>query len=641
MRGCRRQHVILPLLLAWSAMTATAREEATPADRALVDQVMHRLLAVAEPVAGFAWPPTFKVVPVIDGDEVSACAHNASKDDQARPEIDVTDGLLLQVVDGNADRLAFVLGHELGHIVLKHGSFRAPTPVKTDVKTDVVKHVFSREEEIAADKKGMELTLAAGYSKKGALGAIRRFIDLDLEYSSFEGLGVGHPSWKDRIALLDKEQAPLWHAMAAFHDGTYFLITEQYGSAERCFRAVTREFPACHEAWANLGYALLMRYCDGLEVDDLRRFDLGQLAVGGFYRRPGTLEAQVRGIDEELWWDAVGALREALRLKPDSVVIKANLGVAYLVRPAGRDVGQAARYLQEAAEAVESDPANAGLNDLEKVNLRAAVLLNAGVADLAGGRSDVGARRLDRVAALDSQFSGDRPERPRASGLVAALHYNRALLLAASPEAEKRRAAVGQFERYLRSASPASAWWPLAYERYAKLCRELLLEAKSEKELKDQIQTDLRPLTAVQLRSGTQVTLSEPMGEVTDRLGGGQAVPVVPGTNLRRLSYPDQGIDLLVTDRVLAIRLRGPGAPTLPLRSTGLGTTATELRVGMAKRELDQLLKDLDYSFAGLDDPEVLYRFYPKLGLAVQVRSGRVEELVVVRVPRRESSAKW
>ena len=469
----------------------------------------------------------------------------------------------------------------------------------------------------------MELTLAAGYSKKGALGAIRRFIDLDLEYSSFEGLGVDHPSWKDRVALLDKEQAPLWHAMAAFHDGTYFLLAEQYGSAERCFRAVTREFPACHEAWANLGYALLMRYCDGLEVDDLRRFDLGQLAVGGFYRRPGTLEAQVRGIDEELWWDAVGALREALRLKPDSVLIKANLGVAYLVRPAGRDVGQAARYLQEAAEAVESDPANAGLNDLERSICARRCCSTPGWPTWPAAGPTSAARRLDRVAALGPQFAGDRPERPRASGLVAALHYNRALLLAASPEAEKRRAAVGQFERYLRSASPASAWWPLAYERYAKLCRELDLEAKSEKELKDQIQTDLRPLTAVRLRSGAQVTLSEPTGEVTDRLGGGQAVPVVPGTNLRRLSYPDQGIDLLVTDRVLAIRLRGPGAPTLPLRSTGLGTTATELRVGMAKRELDQILKDLDYSFAGLDDPEVRYRFYPELGLAVQVRSGR------------------
>ena len=211
MSGCRWRHTILPLLLAWSAMTATARAEVTPADRDLVDQVARRLLAVAEPVAGFAWPPTIEIV---DKDEIQAYAHNASKDDQVRPEIVVYAGLLHRVVQGNADRLAFVLGHELGHVILKH--IERPTPGKTDV----VKLVFDREQEIAADAKGMELTLAAGYSFKGALRAIRRFLDLDLEYSSFEGLGVDHPSWKDRIALLDTEQAPLWRAMAAFHDGT-------------------------------------------------------------------------------------------------------------------------------------------------------------------------------------------------------------------------------------------------------------------------------------------------------------------------------------------------------------------------------------------------------------------------------------
>ena len=203
--------------------------EVTPADRDLVDQVKHRLLAVAEPVPGYAWPPTIEVV---DDADVNAYACNDSKDEnnQFRPKIVVYTGLLHRVVQGNDDRLAYILGHELGHVILKH--IQQSTPGKTDV----VKLVFTREQEIAADAKGMELTLAAGYSKKGALGAIRRFIDLDLEYSSFEGLGVDHPSWKDRIALLDKEQAPLWHAMAAFHDGTYFLLGEQYGSAERCFR---------------------------------------------------------------------------------------------------------------------------------------------------------------------------------------------------------------------------------------------------------------------------------------------------------------------------------------------------------------------------------------------------------------------
>src|SRR5208337_705656 len=160
-----------------------------------------RLLAVAEPVAGYAWPPTIKVV---DKDEIQAYAHDASKDGQVRPEIVVMAGLLHRVVQGNADRLAFVLGHELGHVILKH--IQRPPPGKTDV----VKLVFGREQEIAADAKGMELTLAAGYSKKGALGAIRQFLDLGLglEYSSFEGLGLDHPSWKERIALLDKEQAP-------------------------------------------------------------------------------------------------------------------------------------------------------------------------------------------------------------------------------------------------------------------------------------------------------------------------------------------------------------------------------------------------------------------------------------------------
>src|SRR5208337_3083263 len=128
MSGYRWRHTILLSLLAWSAMTAAARAEVTQTDRELVDQVKRRLLAVAEPVAGYAWPPTIKVV---DKDEIQAYAHDASKDGQVRPEIVVMAGLLHRVVQGNADRLAFVLGHELGHVILKH--IQRPPPGKTDV----------------------------------------------------------------------------------------------------------------------------------------------------------------------------------------------------------------------------------------------------------------------------------------------------------------------------------------------------------------------------------------------------------------------------------------------------------------------------------------------------------------------------
>src|SRR6202011_809202 len=111
-----------------------------------------------------------------------------------------------------------------------------------------VRMVFSREQEIAADLKGAELLMKAGFSHNRGMHAIRRMTKLGLNYSSFEGLQASHPSWDDRITLLDKKQAELWKSMAAFNNGTYFLLSEQYPAAEVCFRRVVEEFPKCHEA---------------------------------------------------------------------------------------------------------------------------------------------------------------------------------------------------------------------------------------------------------------------------------------------------------------------------------------------------------------------------------------------------------
>jgi tetratricopeptide (TPR) repeat protein len=597
--------------------------EITQSDRDLVERVSHRLLAVTDPVPDYIWPPTFGVLD--DEKMINAHAIYHDEDGKVLPRVEVWTGLLHKVIEGDPDRLALILGHELGHVTLRH-IVREPRG-----QTPFVQTVFTREQEIAADCKGIELTLRAGYSHRRALKGFQQMNqmkDLGLAYSSVEGLGVDHPSWAERMTYLDKDQSALWRAMGAFDDGKYFLLCEQYGSAERCFRAVTREFPNCYEAWANLGDALLMRYCDSLETDDLRRFDLGQLVVGGFYHRPESLEEKVRGVNEGLWRDAVGALREALRLKPALVLAKANLGVAYLVNPAGKDVKQATRYLGEAAEAAEADKA---LNPL----MRATVLINAGVADLAGGHPEVGARRLDRGEQIGRGFAGERPMRPAPPALSAALLYNRALLLADSSEEGTRRSAMTQIERYLQITSPASSWWPLAYERYAALCKKLGLPANGERELKRTTHPQPRLLTEVEVGDGITLSLDEPMAGVTDRLGEGQAVPVVAGTDLVRRRYPRRGIDLLATDRVLAICLRGPESPVLRLRDAGLGAGAKLVRVGMTKPELEQILEDREYDFRELDTPDVNYRFYPELGLAVRIRNDRVEELVVTLIPRR------
>ena len=598
-----------------------AQAPAAEANRKLLDEVSQRLLAVTAGPEGMVWPPAFEIRP--DEDKLNAwagCAEAAG--DKAAAKVVVTQGILEKVVQSDPDRLAFILGHELAHVVLRH-------VLQAAENTPFMEQVFSREQELVADRKGAELALAAGYSFRKGIEAIRRLMEVGGEYSSFEGLSADHPAWKDRLTLLDKEQASLWETMSAFDNGVVFLAVEQYAAAERCFRQVAKEFPACPEAWANLGYALLMQYCDALDPDDLRRFDVGHLVCGGFYRRPESLEAKVRGIDEELWWDAVGALRESLRLKPSQALVESNLGIAYLVRPAGRDMGQAAKYLDEAVAAATDE---ARLDPLA----RAAVLINASVADFAGGQTERCAARLTKAQEQGQLgFAGERPGAPSTMKVSGALLYNRSLVMSQSKDKLQQTEGLDALERYLGQGEVASAWWTLGYERYLLLCKEQGRPSKTKEQLAENTRVVLRPLTSVRLDDKETVALAELRADVASRLGPEKVIPMARGTSLVRLRYEQRGVDLIAGERVLALCVQSPAVAVL-LRAAGLGTLKeTELRVGMGKDQLDALLTDQDYDFRQLTDPEVNYRFYRDLGLAVRVRDGKVEELVVVQIPQR------
>jgi tetratricopeptide (TPR) repeat protein len=610
---------VVYLLLCVAGFKHSTASQVPKTAHQFVEEVSRRLLAVAKQPSGFTWPPAFQVQASA---KINAYATAHESNAGRTAQVVVYEGLLSRVVEGDSDRLAFVLGHELSHILLGHVLTQSAT------RTPFLQATFTREQEIAADQRGMELALSAGYSYRRALKGIQRAIEIGLDYSSFEGLSEDHPSWTDRIALLDKEQSSLWKAMSAFYNGNVFLTVEQYGAAERCFRAVTKEFPSCHEAWANLGYALLMQYTDALDIEDLRRFDLGQIVCGGFYRRPQSLEGQVRGVDEELWWSAVGALREALRLKPDSTLVKANLGVAYLVRPAGKDVGQASKYLQEAADAAATDTA------LDEMS-RATLSVNAGVAELAGGRSETSLRRFTEGEEYAKRFSGSGRKITASLGLGSALLYNRALLLSISTDPTERRAAVGKIETYLQQASAASAWWALAYDRYVVMCREQMTPPKAKGALRSGTTHSFRPLTSVEIGKNIAVTLSDPIVEVKKRLGPGEETPVVAGTNLKRLRYADKGVELLAGEQVLAICLNLETSPTVKIRESGLGTKVTLLSVGMTREIFEQILGDEDYDFRQLTDPNLNYRFYRAMGLAIRIDRGRIAEIQIVQIPER------
>ena len=484
--------------------------------------------------------------------------------------------------------------------------------------------LFTAEQEHEADILGMKLALAANYSIQGARQVwLRANSEAFLmrqpgwrNYTSFEGVGINHPSWTDRLALIDKEKAALWKAMSAFENGVFFLNIQQYAAAEESFSRVINDtaFPGSYDAWTDLGYARLMQYLDKLDAQDIARFKVSQLVVGSFYARPQTLAAQVRGVDTDLWDKSVAATRRALELNPDSTLAKANLGIAYLLSPTGSNVPEATRYLEQAASAAPAD------RDLSGAN-RVSILINSAVALLAGGKTD---KALARLAQADDLLKDGEA--------VPALNYNRALALSNSSDLEDHKQAERFLETYLRTESPASLWWESGYALYSKLSEELKQSARTKQEFKEMAQVKLRPVTSVDLGRGLIVTLSDPLTTVKQKLGETQNVPVVSGTNLVRLFYPQRGVELLATRLVVAIFLRGVAAPPLQIQGAGAGSSVSLLRVGMSEEEVLKLLGG-DFQVAPLAESDVLYHFYPEVGVAVRFDGrGRVEEMAIAQI---------
>ncbi|HEX8832876.1 MAG TPA: M48 family metallopeptidase [Abditibacteriaceae bacterium] len=602
-----------------------AKLEITAADTELVKSVSDRLVAaVKTPPEDMAWPPTFQ----IDGaDQRNAYATFRGRDDagKRKPLVMTYKGTLKDIVKGSPDRLAFVMGHELAHIILNH-----PVANPDRDKTAFLETTYTRTQETDADRVGMELLLAAGYSFDKSLGAIKTWIKdfPNDDYSSFEGVGVDHPSWKDRITLLDKNQAKLWKAMSAFQNGVVFLKAEQYPAAISCFERVTKDFPQSYEAYANLGYARLMLYCDAMDPADVRRYDIGQIVVGGFYQRPSEIEERIRvgSLDEDLWILLVDNLKDSLRLQPNQALVNANLGIAYLVRARGKDAVQAAKFFDTALTLAEADKS---LDNFA----RSALNINAGVVEMGGAGANA-KTKLDtgeQFARTALAGRGDMPD-----VISNALLYNRAMLLTRSTDAAERRSAISQWEKYLLTTSPASAWWPLAYEQYEQLSKKTGVTVRSKEALGTVAQAKLRLTTSVDIGQDRVITLSDSLADAQKILGPGQAV-LVAGKNLERISYANMGVDLLSDGQVLAVFLSGPNAPALNLRGTGLGGETKTLRVGMTQEELEKILGEDNYDFTQFTDPDINYRFWRNVGVAARVKGGIVQELVVVRVPQKRT----
>jgi hypothetical protein len=597
---------------------------------ALVEQVFAKLLAVPaadRPAIHFdAWPPKAQI---IDPARESSLAESAGSYNafayapNCIPQVRITEGLMNDVVQGDSDRLALILGHELGHLLLGHTQCARGTD-----KSPVVEAAFTRDQEFAADHKGIELALAAGYSARKGYQGFERLAQIS-DYSSFEALTKNHPSWAERLARLDTAQAELWRSMSAFQDGVYFLESENYPDAERCFRSVVTEFPEADDAWANRGYARLMEFADNLTTGDLRSFGIDQVVVGAFYSRPAWLSGKARGIDDKAWQEAVSALSEAGRLNQNLALAKANLGVAYLLDPAGKDTQRAIALLEAAVSLLRKDQSLAAQAESDPRSPIIAVANNLAVAYSAADRFHDASALLESISKMGFRRS--------ATGFLQsqALIYNYAMLIARMSDLKAHREAQTLFEEYLENSSKSSSWWPMAYERYAALSKELGISAKTQDQLQRSIEHTFRQVSSVDVGGGHVIALGQKLGDIPQSERW-QEVTTVNGTALKRLRSPENGLDVLAdSDRIVAIYLRDSSGPTLSIRRIGMDAHTDQLRVGMTATDVDKILGGQPYRFESLTDTWTPYRFYPYLGIAMTTGANQlITELVIVQTTR-------
>jgi predicted Zn-dependent protease len=126
---------------------------------------------------------------------------------------------MIELCGQNADRLAFVLAHEMAHILEGHAMQRlvSSTILKTVSRAKVIPHAaagamgklgteflekaYSRQQELAADALGLRLTLAAGFDGQAAVAVFEKLAALEQPAGLAKYFST-HPEAQERITRL-------------------------------------------------------------------------------------------------------------------------------------------------------------------------------------------------------------------------------------------------------------------------------------------------------------------------------------------------------------------------------------------------------------------------------------------------------
>lgn len=236
------------------------------------------------------------------------------------------------------DQLAFVIGHEIAHVQLRHfattmnmtqamevlgvaeggveGGDR-PIVEENAAVLEKMARSYARNLELEGDLYGMLYAMRAGYPASSGVEAMRTMKRLVGDTPPGMEEMADHPSFTDRIEQLAKGLTTIEETYGLFEAGVSFARQGQYDAAIPAFQQFLALFPKSAAAWSNLGACYLQKA--KLSVPDDRWHD----DIPVYLRADVT----VRAIDTMSLERARDAFNKAVAINPNRDAALANLAV--------------------------------------------------------------------------------------------------------------------------------------------------------------------------------------------------------------------------------------------------------------------------------------------------------------------------
>lgn len=270
------------------------------------------------------------------------------------------------------DELAFVLAHELSHVLLRHhaagnnlgssmeavhtaemaksaGDKKALQRAESELVGTLL--AFERQQEFEADLYGLLYAVRAGHPHASAVTAMEKLGAISGEIPSEVADKVSHPRYDQRVGDLKAGWDGVLKTHKQFDAGVALLEAGRHEAASSCFREFVALFPRSGAAWTNLAAAelgLAMRADTDPWHEDLPIRSQVDVSVrsGGAVHYGRAADALARALTQDPNHpdalvamgilarrtdrvdEAVTLLERALELRPKDARVLNNLGVA-------------------------------------------------------------------------------------------------------------------------------------------------------------------------------------------------------------------------------------------------------------------------------------------------------------------------